>query len=173
MTPRRLFTLMLAFCAFVLLAPSARAADGDPVRLPAMPTASTLSDRDQKRVDTYYERAATRFEKGDLKGALKAAKQVYALLPNASTALLNAQLLAELNRHCEAFDMSLLAMDLDPTAEEQGDARAGLRTSGARCDRGYGWSRVNVKPVSAAVLIAGVILATLDVSFLSHAFKAL
>ena len=143
---------------FVCLAVSPRPAVGEgsasaPVlRVPELPKKPSAPQRE--RIQAAYSRAATAYEQGDVKAALKAADEVFALLPNASTALLRADFLAELKRPCKAFEMYLVAYDLDPTDKERADVLKGLGGSGAACKPGYGWALVDVTPESASVQLA-------------------
>jgi hypothetical protein len=102
-----------------------------------------------------YARSAELYEAGDQAGALAAAERLYAIMPNASTSLVRAQLLSDSGRPCAAFVALAVALDMDPTDKERSAIVAALQHNGKACKPGAAWARVKVVPEDAQVRIAG------------------
>lgn len=123
------------------------------VVVPPMPSRAEPTDRDRSIAQNAYEETDRLFRAGNIEGAKRAAAKVFEHLPNASTALLRAQIFEEAGARCDAFEALLLAADLDPTGDERNEIRAGLARHGRACRTGMGWVRVEVTPNDAVARI--------------------
>ena len=149
--PRRLAT---AWIALSCLVPAVQPAWAEPIvaRLPER-EAPTVEDR-ERALDA-YARARSHFAAGEFEQALRAAGRALDALPNASTALVRAAILAELGHHREAFESYLAARDLEPVGDELALIEAGLATHGLAHAPPLGWLRIEVRPLGAVVEIDG------------------
>ncbi len=171
----------VALMLWVGFAPAASAAAGPAARassvlVPELPTRATPDAAALGEAKRAYEAANRRFGAGDLSGALGEAELAYRALPNASTALARATILAELDRPRDAFELLLVAADLDPTADERTLIEAGLSRQGAACAPPLHWVRLAVTaPRPAAVTVDGVAVAvprTLGLTAGGHRLRA-
>ena len=157
MVLRRTALALLHLCVLVAASPRpVKAGSAAEVVVPAFPERHKLSDAERARVDEVYEESASLYQRGDLEGALGRAEEVFGLLPNTSTALVRAELLGELGRHCEAMEMLLVANDLDPTKREWKDIDRLLKRSSQSCRGGFGWAQVVAVPATAVIRVSGV-----------------
>ena len=150
-------------CACVVLALPATAAASTPaagsatrVLLSPLPDRGGEDEEAKAAAMAAYEEASRRYEAGDLEAALEAAGEAYRAVPNASTAFVRATILEAMGRPCEAFELLLTANDLDPKPAEAVQISDGLARHGKACAPGFGWARVRVVPIDAALLISGV-----------------
>jgi hypothetical protein len=148
--------LTLAALSFLLVTPARAAKPRAVPVVPPLPAAEPITDERLAELDKAYGEATQRYEAGDLEGALKRATVVYKINPNPSTVLLRAQLLGELKRPCKAFAALLPGMDMKPAEDERAELEDGLSRHGKACNKGYGWTRLQVLPSSATVKLAGV-----------------
>ncbi|GMV41678.1 MAG: hypothetical protein AMXMBFR64_33940 [Myxococcales bacterium] len=115
---------------------------------PSSPEAVGLAEAAYARVEQYHGA-------GDLAGALAAADEAWAAVPNASTALLRATILAGQGRHAEVVAAALQAADLDPTFEEMALVEEHLRRSAAATVPPLGWARLQTTPAGATLTVGG------------------
>lgn len=123
------------------------------VWLPERPAAREVTRRLQQRAERAYAEARRAYQRGRYDAALQHADAAFRTIPNSSTALIRATILAALALDADAFDAYLLALDLDPTPEEAELASAGLARHGATLGRG--WVALTPTPKGAAVELAG------------------
>ena len=148
--------LLAVAVSWVGFALPARAAEPRLVPVvPDLPVAAPIDDDRLAELDKAYGDATRLYEAKDLAGALDRADVVYRINPNASTALLRAQLLGELKHPCEAFAALLPGMDMKPGAEERAELTSGLSRHGRACNERLGWTRLEVSPTSTTVTVAG------------------
>jgi hypothetical protein len=155
----RSLLLSLAVAATMLPATATNASaagDGPVVLAPPLPERREPNWAEESAAQRAYAETQRLFEAGDLEGALKAAEETFALVPNASTALVATTILLELGRGCDAFAVLLVAADLDPTGEEREAVNAELGVQGIRCKPQRGWARIEVEPADARIRVAGV-----------------
>ena len=154
---RSLFlSLAVAMLVLPATATNAGAAEGEPAVLaPPLPERREPNWAEESAAQRAYAETQRLFEEGDLQGALKAAEETFALVPNASTALVVTTILLELGRGCDAFAVLLVASDLDPTEDERGAVNAEMGVQGIRCKPQRGWARIKVEPPGARILLAG------------------
>jgi len=138
----------------LLAAPAAEGAQAgviapDPPRL-VEPTPEAIA-----RARGAYEAAAETFYRGRLAEALAHTEAAWLALPNASSALIMATVLAELARPCDAVPMLLLALDLDPVEGERDAVAELLAEQSAACAPGYGWVTLEASAAGAWVELDG------------------
>lgn len=121
--------------------------------LPTLPTAEPLTKRQEAAVKRSYNAANTAFSKRQWRSALRHAERTFALLPNASTALIRAIILEKLHRKQDAFLSYLLAADLAPSDDERALIGAGLGRLGVDLD--VGWLDVGAAPAEATLFVDG------------------
>ncbi len=153
-------SLLLSLAVAALLLPAtatnAGAAEGTPAVLaPPLPERREPNWAEESAAQRAYAETQRLFEEGDLEGALKAGEETFALVPNASTALVVTTILLELKRGCDAFAVLLIASDLDPTDDEREAINAEMGVQGIRCKPQRGWARIKIEPAGARVLLAG------------------
>jgi hypothetical protein len=139
---------ILALC---LSLPALAQEPGTRVFVPEIPARPTLTDKTRAAATKAYADARRRYSSGDMKGALKAADAAFLAVPNSSTAVIRASVLERIGRAGEAFDVYLLALDMDPTEAERDLALKGLERTGKDCKPQRGWGRVASTPVPAEV----------------------
>lgn len=125
---------------------------------PTLPGPVDLSPAAARAASDAYARAVKKHASGDLNGAIEEADVSWRAVPNASTALIRATLLAEAGRNEEAFNAYLQAADLDPTDDEKALVRSGLAQVGPRCTPGLGWAHVTTSVPGARVEVDGVMV---------------
>ncbi len=125
------------------------------VVIPRLPRVHVPSADQQTRAERAYDEARRRYQKGDLPGALSNADEAWEAVPNASTALIRATILAKMKRHDDAFAALLVGLDLDPTDRERDLIENALANNGPLCSPPLGWVRVEVTPAGARVEVAG------------------
>lgn len=149
----------LSLVALLCLALGGTALAGTPggpaPRIPALPDRDALGADARATAARAYEEASRRYGAGDSTGALPFADEAFHAVPNASTAVIQATILADLARPSEAFDALLVAADLDPTPEELTFIREGLAQHGPACVPPLGWARVAVAPDAARWTVDG------------------
>ena len=151
--------LAVASLLLLLLTLGAALVEAEPspvLLIPERPAQRAVTDDDRARAARSYEEVQRRYGDGDLPGALAAADEAFRAVPNASTALIRATILGGQGRHREAFAALLVALDLEPTAEEQELIRRGLAEHGPACTPPLGWARFAVEPADARITVAGV-----------------
>ncbi|PKN55064.1 MAG: hypothetical protein CVU56_23195 [Deltaproteobacteria bacterium HGW-Deltaproteobacteria-14] len=121
--------------------------------LPTLPTAEPLTKRQEAAVKRSYNAANAAFSRRQWRSALRHAERTFALLPNASTALIRAIILEKLHRERDAFLSYLLAADLAPSDDERALIRAGLGRLGVALD--VGWLDVSASPAAATLFVDG------------------
>ena len=90
--------------------------------------------------------------------ALEAARQTFELLPNASSALILATIYTELGQPCAAFDVGLVALDMDPTPAEYKMLSESLVSHGKECGTGFGWIQLDIDPEDTVVRLEKTVL---------------
>jgi len=123
--------------------------------VPDLPAVERTSPEQQAEAERAYDSCATLYEEGRIADALVAAELVYKLMPNASTALMRAQLLEAAGRPCAAFAALAVALDMDPSSSERIEIGGTLQTMGKACKPGAAWARIRVSPEAALVRISG------------------
>lgn len=159
----------------VLLTRGALAAEPPPVIIPALPEPGPRAADASTRARVAYEAASKSFYAGRIEAALPHAQTAWQAVPNTSSALIVATVLAELKRPCDALPYLLLAADLDPVGDEVELVAKLLGEQAARCAPGYGWLRVSVAPDGARLNLDDVALPavrTIGVRVGAHALRA-
>ncbi|MCB9737503.1 MAG: tetratricopeptide repeat protein [Deltaproteobacteria bacterium] len=121
--------------------------------VPERPPKKELTKRLEQRAQRAYGEASRAYQRRRYDAALQHADAAYRAVPNSSTALIRATVLAALSRDADAFDAYLLALDLDPTKEEAELASTGLARHGAVIGRG--WAVLSPKPKTADIEVPG------------------
>jgi hypothetical protein len=125
------------------------------VLVPAMPADDEPTQEGTKRAQEAYARAQKNYAKDAMKQALLDATEAYEALPNASTALIRAIILGDLERHLEAFEAYLVALNLGVDADQRPYVDEGLAALGPQMKPQLGWVAVVAKPEAAWVDIGG------------------
>ncbi len=149
-TRTRACALLLAL-AGVALAPGAWA----DVLLPELPETGRATDADRADARAAYEDATEAYGAGRLDDALEAADRAWRALPNASTALIRATILGDLQRDRDAFEAYLQAADLAPAPEETTLIDRGLAKHGPRVSPAMGWAVIRSTPPGADASLDG------------------
>lgn len=131
------------------------AAYAEPI-VPRLPQRLEVTPEAARVASDAYGRAVKKHTARDIKGAIAEADIAWRTVPNASTALIRATLLAEDGQHLEAFTAYLQGADLDPTEEERALILAGLAKEGPLCTPPRGWVRVLPSTPQGPVRIDGV-----------------
>lgn len=139
----RTLTLLIA----LLIGSSPAAAE---VIIPEPPTKQP-TDADKKAAEAAYASAQQAYGEGELLEALGHADAAFAAVPNASTALVRAIILADMKRPRQAFRVYLDAINLDPTPDEKAMITDGLASQGTAA--GLGWLAVRPSPGTAWVYV--------------------
>jgi hypothetical protein len=157
----------------VALRPAPAAGDGA-VLLPVLPPPAEITDEHRETATRAYADVERAWGEGDLEAALAAADESFAAVPNASTAVLRATVLAAMGRPAEAFAALLVASDLDPRPDERAAVAQGLATHGGTLAAPMGWARIVVDPPDAVVTLDDVAFRpprTVGLSLGTHAVR--
>jgi hypothetical protein len=149
-SPRRLALALTLTLAIAAATPAAAE-----VLVPDLPETGRASDADRAEARAAYDAAGAAYAAGELDAALEAADRAWKALPNSSTALVRATILADLKRDRDAFEAYLQAADLAPTAEESEMISAGLAKHGPRASPAMGWVVVRSTPAGADATLDG------------------
>lgn len=123
--------------------------------LPILPEAKHIEENAKQRAIKADKEARRAWELGNTKQALKFANEAYEAVPNASTALIRAQILARNEMYKEAFESYLIAYDLDPTDEEKKLIEEGLSATCAKVNPSLGWFKIEVEPSNSTIHLDG------------------
>ncbi len=134
---------------------AALASEPPPAVLPEHPDHRPATAEDIEEAREAHEETRRLYGSDDLEGALRSADRAFEHVPNASTAMVRATVLAALGRPCEAFAALLVARDLEPDEGQLGAIRVGLEKHGTGCGVGYGWLRFTLRPEAATVEVNG------------------
>lgn len=145
---------MRAIVAVVVVALASGAASAQ-VLLPDLPRRVKVTEEAQNKVLAARDRAQQHYANGNLDKALEAAEEAYTTVPNASTALVKAFILGELERHREALDAYLIAHDLGPPEQQRSQVVSGLREQSRLSTPPMGVAVISITPAGAKVTIGG------------------
>ena len=129
------------------------ATDAHALVIPDLPDKPSVSAGDQKRAEKAYGKAYEAYGAGNTEAALRFAEQAFSALPNASTALIRATILAAMGRTQDAFEAYLVAADLNPVPDELQLIDAGLAQTGGSLSPPMGWTSFKTTPPGAKVAL--------------------
>lgn len=136
--------------ALMVMVPAA--AHGQAV-VPPLPKTDNVSDADRSRAERAYEEAYGAYGESNMPKALRASEVAFKALPNASTALIRATILAAMGRSAASFEAFLQAADLSPTGDERGLIEAGLAEHSVSLVPPLGWVTIKTTPIGATVTV--------------------
>lgn len=152
--PAPLLALALALSWWT---PPSAAADPGPAVILAAPRADARAPDDAAidRARQAYDEASRAFYGGRLDEALTLAIVAWEAVPNASSALIVATVLAEQARPCDVLPFLLAGLELEPPSGEAAQIDALWTEQGPRCAPGYGWLALSAAAPDAWLDVGG------------------